>query len=214
MNDKKIKRGQVWWIKPQSERPGHIQNGVRPVIIVSNDLCNRYSGVIHVCPCTTSIKKPFPTQVPFILNQTVSIALVDQITLVNVYELDNMVYTLEDYVMDRIDQAIKWQYGLEPMPKGQVEREAATLPEVSSALAAPVAPSQVDKFNKKWFPEKAQENLTKQNRWTEKTIAEYTEDYEKLPLKTLCAKYKLSELTAKRYYWQFTKTIKKEKPTV
>lgn len=200
-NNKGIRRGQVWWIEPESKRPGHIQNGVRPVIVVSNDMCNVHSAVVHVCPCTTSSKRPYPTQVPFILNGNVSIALIDQIIPVNVYELDNMVYTLEDYVMDRIDQAIRWQYGLDPLPKGHVEREPNTTASNSS---------QVDKFNKKWFPEKPGGKGKKQNRWTQKAISDYIVDYQKLPIKVLCEKYKLSKSTAKRYYWEFTKDVTKE----
>lgn len=200
-NNKGIRRGQVWWIKPEGKRPGHIQNGIRPVIVVSNDMCNVHSAVVHVCPCTTSIKRPYPTQVPFILNGNVSIALIDQIIPVNVYELDNMVYTLEDYVMDRIDQAIRWQYGLDPLPKGHVEREPNTTASNSS---------QVDRFNKKWFPEKPSGKGKKQNRWTQKAISDYIVDYQKLPIKVLCEKYKLSKSTAKRYYWEFTKDTTKE----
>lgn len=111
-----IKRGQVWWTHFKDTGQDHILMGSRPAIIVSNDVCNAFSEVIHVCPCTSAIKKPYPTQVPFILNGKINIALTDQIVPINISELDNMVYVVEDYVMHNISQAIKWQFGLEAIP--------------------------------------------------------------------------------------------------
>lgn len=111
-----IKRGQVWYHVPTVTSSGHIQKGPRPVIIVSNNQCNENSPVLLAVPCTTQIKKNFPTHVMFIMNKQVNIAQTDQAGPVNVEELTNIKYILEDYVMERIDEALKIAFGLVPIP--------------------------------------------------------------------------------------------------
>lgn len=107
-----IRRGQVWWWKcPESSRP-HIEQGTRPVVIVSNDTCNSRSPVVSVVPMTTSVKKPYPQQVPVIFSRSVSIALADQITSIPVSELRTFICTLADFQMEQIDNAIAVQLGL------------------------------------------------------------------------------------------------------
>lgn len=52
------------WYAVLPEIPGsHVQQGMRPVIVVSNDMANRYSPCITVVPLTTRRKKPLPTHV-------------------------------------------------------------------------------------------------------------------------------------------------------
>lgn len=52
------------WFAILPEIPGsHVQQGLRPVIVVSNDLANRYSPCITVVPLTSREKKPLPTHV-------------------------------------------------------------------------------------------------------------------------------------------------------
>ncbi len=53
------------WYALLPEIPGsHVQYGYRPVIVVSNNMANRYSPCITVVPLTTRRKKPLPTHVP------------------------------------------------------------------------------------------------------------------------------------------------------
>lgn len=106
-----ITRGSVWWWKCQDNERLHIQQGIRPVVVVSNDMCNKASGVITVVPLTTKAKKPFPQQVPIIMNENVSIALADQITSIPVDELSSYICTLQPFQMDQIDKAIAIQLG-------------------------------------------------------------------------------------------------------
>lgn len=107
----KIKRGQVWWWKcPKHERP-HIENGTRPVVVVSNNTCNKASQVITVVPITRSIKKPYPQQACVILPTGVSVALADQLTSIPVSELDRFVCTLSDFQMADVDRSIAVQLG-------------------------------------------------------------------------------------------------------
>lgn len=107
-----IRRGQVWWWNCPAHSRSHIQSGTRPVVIVSNDICNGLSPVVTVVPLTTSVKKPYPQQVPVVFLDRVSIALADQLTSIPVSELGKQVCTLCDFQMDQIDKAIAIQLGL------------------------------------------------------------------------------------------------------
>jgi mRNA-degrading endonuclease toxin of MazEF toxin-antitoxin module len=65
-----------------------------------------------VCPLTTSVKRPYPQQVPVVYNHQVSIVLGDQITSIPTSELDKYICSLCDFQMDQIDRAIAVQLGL------------------------------------------------------------------------------------------------------
>lgn len=106
-----IRRGSVWWWNCPEHRRAHIQEGTRPVVVVSNDACNQSSSVVTVVPFTTRIKKAYPQQVPVIFGDGVSIALADQITSVPVDELHRYICDLHTFQMDMIDTAIAVQLG-------------------------------------------------------------------------------------------------------
>ena len=107
-----IRRGQVWWWNCPDHDRKQIQTGTRPVVVVSNDTCNQASEVITVVPLTTSIKRPYPQQVPVIFEGNVSIALADQITSIPIIELHRYICDLRDFQMDQIDKAVAIQLGL------------------------------------------------------------------------------------------------------
>lgn len=106
-----ITRGSVWWWKCEGADRAHIQQGIRPVVVVSNDICNQASSVITVVPLTTKVKRPFPQQVPVVFNDGVSIALADQITSIPIEELGSCLGNLQSWQMDQIDKAICIQLG-------------------------------------------------------------------------------------------------------
>lgn len=112
-----VRRGQVWWWNgPDHDRP-HIQTGGRPVVIVSNDVCNEMSPVVTVVPFTSRVKHPYPQHAPVIFNHRVSIALADQITSIPQSELSELVCDLCDFQMEQVDRAIAVQLGLIPTHK-------------------------------------------------------------------------------------------------
>lgn len=107
-----IKRGSVWWWNCPSHDRQHIQEGNRPVVVVSNDVCNQVSRVVTVVPLTHSVKRPYPQQVPIIFDEEVSIALADQVTSIPVGELGSYMGRLRNFQMEQIDRALKVQLGL------------------------------------------------------------------------------------------------------
>ena len=52
MEQDRIYRGQIYYIHPQ-EVVGSEQEGGRPAVIVSNDVCNEHSRVVEVVFLTT-----------------------------------------------------------------------------------------------------------------------------------------------------------------
>lgn len=112
----KLRRGDVWFFKPEVERPGHIQKGQRPVIIVSNNFANEHSEVVLAIPCTTQLKKNFPTHVMFVMNNTANVALAEQCGTVCVDELVDYKFTLPGWIMDQVDNALSIAFGLKPVP--------------------------------------------------------------------------------------------------
>lgn len=52
------------WIAELPEASGHVQHGIRPVVVVSNDFANTHSPVVTVVPLTSNTHKgQLPTHV-------------------------------------------------------------------------------------------------------------------------------------------------------
>lgn len=84
------RNGDIFMARLPEETEGSIQAGERPVLIVSNDLANRYSPVINILPLTTSqTKADLPVHVAIedcgLLGK--SIVLAEQITSINKWSL-------------------------------------------------------------------------------------------------------------------------------
>jgi mRNA interferase MazF len=50
-----MKKGEIWYAN-LSPTKGSEQSGLRPVLVVSGNLVNKYAPVILICPLTTKIK--------------------------------------------------------------------------------------------------------------------------------------------------------------
>lgn len=60
--EREIHRGEIFYMTFK-EQVGSEQQGGRPVIVVSNESCNKFSPTVTVVPLTTKDKKPLPTHV-------------------------------------------------------------------------------------------------------------------------------------------------------
>ncbi|AEJ23350.1 type II toxin-antitoxin system PemK/MazF family toxin [Weissella koreensis] len=61
---KEIRRGEIWYANLENGRIGSEQGGVRPVLIVQNNVGNLYAPTTIVIPISTKkIKKTLPTHV-------------------------------------------------------------------------------------------------------------------------------------------------------
>lgn len=109
-----VKRGDVFY----ADLPvvGSVQGGVRPVVIISNDMNNRYSPTVQIIPLTSKGKKKnLPVHVCIEAKENVlgkeSQALVEQLTTVDKSVLMDKKGSLPKAVIHAIETAIRIQFG-------------------------------------------------------------------------------------------------------
>lgn len=93
---------------------GSEQAGRRPVIIVQNDIGNRFSPTTIVVPLTSKKKQAIPTHVR-IKEKSLSAnstALCEQVTTISKDRLKSYVCTLGSKEMRKIDKALKISLGI------------------------------------------------------------------------------------------------------
>lgn len=175
-----IKRGDVyWWHCPEHNRP-HLLNKVRPVVVISNDQCNSVSKVVTVAPMTTKVHRAFPTQVPVVFNDGISIVLLDKMTSIPVEELGYRIEPLKDFQMEQVDKAILVQLGL--MPKEGLSAET----EEDEPIDIPRS----------------------RNTWNAKEMSDYCSSYENIGPEGIARAYGITQSTVKAYYKRFQKKIR------
>lgn len=114
MKNKTIpKFGDVYYAELKQD--GHIQGGIRPVIIAQNNIGNQYSPIVNIIPMTSKIdKRKFPMHVCIEDVQGImrkSIALVEQMRPINKEDLKGeKIAALGDAELRSIGKAIQEQY--------------------------------------------------------------------------------------------------------
>ena len=110
-----MRRGDIYYAD-LGETIGSEQAGVRPVVIVQNNVGNKYSNTVIVIPITSSIKKNLPTHVNISgykhgLEKD-SVILAEQIRTIDKSRLIIKVGSLDKKVIDDIKQALIISCGL------------------------------------------------------------------------------------------------------
>ena len=80
---KEFYRGEIFYIRNESEYSGNVQGGGRPAVIISNDIGNNAGPILEVVYLTTQEKKPLPTHVKINSSKYPSTVLCEQIDTVN-----------------------------------------------------------------------------------------------------------------------------------
>lgn len=107
-----VKRGQIWFANLGEHNGTSVQEGERPVLVISNNMANAYSPIITILPITSKIKKAYlPTHVHILLHQN-SMVLAEQITTVGKDSLINCVGSVSELKMGEIEEAVKVQLGI------------------------------------------------------------------------------------------------------
>lgn len=113
-----IKRGDII-IADLGQNETSVQSGIRPCVVMSNDMANRHSPVITVVPLTSKIRKKqyLPTHV--FLNgyrhtglECHSLALCEQITSVAFSDIMEVIGEVSERKMAEMGNAVKVQCGL------------------------------------------------------------------------------------------------------
>ncbi len=114
----KIKRGDII-IVDLGQHETSVQSGIRPCVVISNNMANKYSQVITVVPLTSKIHKKeyLPTHV--FLNgyrntglDCHSLALCEQITSVAFSDILEVAGRVSERKLAEIGNAVKVQCGL------------------------------------------------------------------------------------------------------
>lgn len=112
-----IKRGELYYAD-LSPVVGSEQGGVRPVLVVQNDVGNKYSPTVIAAAVTSKINKAkLPTHIELPSNsyglQKDSVILLEQIRTLDKRRLKERIGELSDTTMTRVDRAILISLGFE-----------------------------------------------------------------------------------------------------
>lgn len=119
MDDIQVRRGDIFFAD-LSPVVGSEQGGTRPVLIIQNDIGNKYSPTTIVCAITSQrFKTKLPIHVELKaaesrLNRD-SVILLEQIRTLDKRRLKERVAHLSAPVMSRVDVAIQISLGLTPL---------------------------------------------------------------------------------------------------
>lgn len=107
--EKIVHRGEIYYMH-YGATIGSEQTKARPVVIVSNNVCNMHSPTVTVLPITSRDKKPLPTHVQIPDDMPVyGIILAEQIITVAKERLDSYLGEFDQKTMQAITDAIAVQ---------------------------------------------------------------------------------------------------------
>lgn len=116
---KEIYRGDIFYANLGDEekyekKRVHIQGGLRPVLIIQNDVGNHFSPVTIVVPITTAHKsKTMPTHYTYHHAGSHGTILCEQIMAIQKNNLINKIDGLTKFEMSEVDKKLKISIGLE-----------------------------------------------------------------------------------------------------
>ena len=116
MNENSIHRGEIYYAD-LSPVVGSEQGGIRPVLIIQNDIGNKYSPTVIAAAITSQKDKTrLPTHIQ--VNATGcglakdSIVLLEQVRTLDKQRLKEKMGTLDLISMDRVNKALTVSFGL------------------------------------------------------------------------------------------------------
>lgn len=110
-----VKRGDVF-LADLDPVVGSEQGGIRPVLVVQNNIGNRYSPTLVVLPLSTAKKNYLPTHIHICGSKSLprdSIVLAEQIRTIDRYRLREYVGSIDKEIMDEINRAMKISIGVD-----------------------------------------------------------------------------------------------------
>lgn len=111
-----VKRGDIYYAD-LSPVVGSEQGGIRPVLVIQNDVGNKYSPTVIAAAITSRINKAkMPTHIElsaheYGLNKD-SVVLLEQIRTIDKRRLREKIGRLDGAVMNRVNSALSVSFGL------------------------------------------------------------------------------------------------------
>ena len=124
-----IKRGDMFYAD-LSPVIGSEQGGVRPVLVIQNNIGNKYSPTVIIAAITSQINKAkLPTHMELNSKQyglsKDSVILLEQIRTIDKQRLKEKIGHLDEELMERVDEALGISFGLN-FPMGGEYRASST----------------------------------------------------------------------------------------
>ncbi len=141
-----IKRGDIYYAD-LSPVVGSEQGGLRPVLIIQNDVGNRYSPTVIAAAITSRLSKTrLPTHIDVFADRVGlvkdSVILLEQVRTLDKRRLKEKMGHLDESIMAEVNHAIAVSVGLgdwQPSTRIRATGEAQTAPAVTAAPAAAAA---------------------------------------------------------------------------
>lgn len=117
MKGGEIRRGEIFLANLEPIL-GSEQGGIRPVLIIQNDMGNQYSTTTIIAPITSNVmKKEYPTNV-FIKKEDSTIKrdstiLLNQIKAIDKRRIIKKLGVLDSFTMNKVDRALKISLALD-----------------------------------------------------------------------------------------------------
>ena len=111
-----VKRGDIFYAD-LSPVVGSEQGGVRPVLVVQNDVGNKFSPTIIISAITSQINKAkLPTHIEINADDyglaKDSVILLEQIRTIDKKRLRERIGRLDDELMEKVNEALSVSFGL------------------------------------------------------------------------------------------------------
>ena len=111
-----VRRGDIYYAD-LSPVVGSEQGGVRPVLIIQNDIGNKYSPTVIATAITSQINKAkMPTHIELDANEyglsKDSVVLAEQIRTIDKKRLKEKIGHLDDKLMTKVNAALEISFGL------------------------------------------------------------------------------------------------------
>lgn len=112
-----VKRGDIFYAD-LSPVVGSEQGGVRPVLIIQNDVGNKYSPTVIVAAITSQINKAkLPTHIELNANEygliKDSVVLMEQVRTIDKKRLKEKIGHINEDLLFKIDEALAISFGIE-----------------------------------------------------------------------------------------------------
>lgn len=105
-----IRRGDIYYAD-LSPVVGSEQGGVRPVLIIQNEVRNRHSSTVIVAAITSKMKPKLPTHVELLARSNEltrdSVILLEQLRTIDKARLKEKVCHINEDILKRVDSALK-----------------------------------------------------------------------------------------------------------
>jgi mRNA interferase MazF len=108
--EKRVNKGDVYWADLGVGK-GSEQSGVRPVVVISNDIGNRFSPTVTVAMITAQEKTEIPTHMSIKLKKPSTIML-EQVKTIDKTRLGSFIYKMTPEMIEEMDEKLLVSFGI------------------------------------------------------------------------------------------------------